>query len=158
MIHWAPLPLRLTIGLAFAVKGWQVLFVELTQRSTFFAQVGLPLSIFVGFDFWCGGVLGGWTSSPWWLCPLGRYPFGNDRDHCDLAGPHREGIHSRVCFESSPDRRIDLLDLFRVRQAFSDEVGLKGLTPIRKNNRGICGFGHHMTGVTDILIFGLQLY
>jgi len=32
------------------------------------------------------------------------------------------------------------------------------LTPIQKNNRGICGFGHHMTGVTDILIFGLQLY
>ena len=31
-------------------------------------------------------------------------------------------------------------------------------TPIRKNNRGICGFGHHMTAVTDILIFGLQLY
>ena len=28
-------------------------------------------------------------------------------------------------------------------------------TPIRKNNRGICGV---MTGVTDILIFGLQLY
>jgi len=32
------------------------------------------------------------------------------------------------------------------------------LTPIRKNIQGICGFGHHMTGVTDILIFGLQLY
>jgi len=34
---------------------------------------------------------------------------------------------------------------------------LKTLTPIRKNNRGICGFGHHMTGVTGILIVGLQL-
>ena len=32
------------------------------------------------------------------------------------------------------------------------------LTPIRKNNRGISGVDHNMTAVTDILIFGLQLY
>jgi len=32
------------------------------------------------------------------------------------------------------------------------------LTPIRKNNRGISGVDHDMTAVTDILIFGLQLY
>ncbi len=35
-----------------------------------------------------------------------------------------------------------------------DEV----LTPIRKNNRGIYGVNHDMTAITDILIFGLQLY
>jgi len=70
MIHWAPLPLRLTIGLAFAVKGWQVLFVELTQRSTFFAQVGLPFPsllalIFGAVEFLGGGLLllGGYVSS-----------------------------------------------------------------------------------------------
>jgi len=34
----------------------------------------------------------------------------------------------------------------------------KALTPIRKNIRGICGVDHDMTVVTDILIFGLQLY
>jgi len=70
MIHWAPLPLRLTIGLAFAVKGWQVLFVELTQRSTFFAQVGLPFPfllalIFGAVEFLGGGLLllGGYVRS-----------------------------------------------------------------------------------------------
>ncbi len=70
MIHWAPLPLRLTIGLAFAVKGWQVPFVELTQRSTFFAQVGLPFPfllalIFGAVEFLGGGLLllGGYVSS-----------------------------------------------------------------------------------------------
>ncbi len=114
-------------GLASAIR-------RVDSNKHFYRSGRTPLSIFVGVDLWCGGVLGGWTSSPWWLCPIGRYPFGNDRDHYDLAGPHREGVHSRVCFESSPDRRIDLFDLFRARQAFSDEVGLRGLTPIRKNN------------------------
>jgi hypothetical protein len=32
------------------------------------------------------------------------------------------------------------------------------LTPIRKNIRGIYGVDHNVTAVTDILIFGLQLY
>jgi len=70
MIHWAPLPLRLTIGLAFAIKGWQVLFVELTQRSNFFAQVGLPFPfllalIFGAVEFLGGGLLllGGYVRS-----------------------------------------------------------------------------------------------
>jgi putative oxidoreductase len=70
MIHWAPLPLRLTIGLAFAVKGWQVLFVELTQISTFIAQVGLPFPfllalIFGAVEFLGGGLLllGGYVRS-----------------------------------------------------------------------------------------------
>jgi len=70
MIHWAPLPLRLTIGLAFAVQGWQVLFVELTQRSTSFAQLGLPFSfllalIFGAVEFLGGGLLllGGYVRS-----------------------------------------------------------------------------------------------
>ena len=32
------------------------------------------------------------------------------------------------------------------------------LAPIRKNIRGICGVDHDMIAVTEILIFGLQLY
>ncbi len=32
------------------------------------------------------------------------------------------------------------------------------LTPIRKTIRDICGVDNDMTAVTDILIFGLQLY
>ncbi len=32
------------------------------------------------------------------------------------------------------------------------------LTPIRKSIRGIYGVDHDTTAVTDILIFGLQLY
>ncbi|MFQ5929724.1 MAG: DoxX family membrane protein [Acidobacteriota bacterium] len=59
MIYWAPLPLRLVIGIAFAVKGWQVLFMQLAQRSTLFAEAGLPLPYFLALIFGSVEFLGG---------------------------------------------------------------------------------------------------
>lgn len=59
MNPWAPLPLRLAVGAVFAVKGWWVLFGDLTQRSEAFAEAGLPWPLVVAVLFGALELFGG---------------------------------------------------------------------------------------------------
>ena len=59
MTSWAPLPLRIAIGIVFSVKGWWVLFEELGQRSEYYSQLGLPLPLLLASAFGTVEILGG---------------------------------------------------------------------------------------------------
>ena len=59
MKSWAPLPLRIAIGLVFSVKGGWILFEELGQRSESFVQLGVPFPILWASAFGTVELLGG---------------------------------------------------------------------------------------------------
>src|SRR2546428_13253399 len=92
-VNWGLVPLRLVVGLVFAVHGAQKLFVfGLGGAAGFMAKVGIPLPSVAAVVVMAVEILGGAGLHPRLGPPLGAALLGLQMGGFPLAGPPQEGF------------------------------------------------------------------